>query len=190
MCLVCPVFKGDHVVRPPHGGCSRGTSLVLQGAFCFGSPPVGGSPFCCYGSPQYRSDRLRCAPTWGPPFQVRPNMGEPVWVRPNIGATIPRRSNKERSLPVRSNMGASVESRPNKGRSFEVRPNIGATIPRRPNKGRSRRPNKGRSFPVRPNIGATVDQVGGCPTCLTCMRLACRRFPRFCEPFGCSDTQN
>ena len=167
-----------------------GRPLLYKGRFVSVRPPVGGSPVCCYGSLQYRSDRLRCAPTWGPPFSVRPNMGEPVWVRPHIWAQIPRRSNKERSFPVRSHMGASVMSRPNKGRSFEVRPNIGATIPRRPNKGRSRRPNKGRSFPVRPNIGATVDQVGVCPTCLTCMRLACRRFPGFCEPFGCSDTQN
>ena len=86
-----------------------GRPLLYKGRFVSVRPPVGGSPFCCYGSLQYRSDRLRCAPTWGPPFQVRPNMGEPVRVRPNIGATIPRRSNKERSFPVRPNLGATVD---------------------------------------------------------------------------------
>ena len=92
-----------------------GRPLLYKGRFVSVRPPVGGSPVCCYGSLQYRSDRLRCAPTWGPPFQVRPNMGEPVRLRPNIGAT--------------------------------------------------------------------VDQVGGCPTCLTCIRLACRRFPGFVNSY-------
>ena len=191
MCLVCPLIKGDHVVRPSHGVDLAGRPLLYTGRFVSVRPPVGGSPFCCSGSLQYRSDRLRCAPTWGPPCQVRPNMGEPVRLRPQYRGyrrVVPTRNARFRYAPP--HMGASVVSRPNKGRSFEVRPNIGATIPRRPNKGRSRRPNKGRSFPVRPNIGATVDQVGGCPTCLTGMRLACRRFPGFCEPLGCSDTQN
>ena len=87
MCLVCPLIKGDHVVRPSHGVDLAGRPLLYKGRFVSVRPPVGGSPFCCYGSLQYRSDRLRCAPTWGPPFQVRPNMGEPVRLRPNIGAT-------------------------------------------------------------------------------------------------------
>ena len=176
-------------MRSLHGGWSHGTSLVVQGRFVSVRPPVGGSPFCCYGSLQYRSDRLRCAPHGGHRFRFAPIWGSLFWCDP-VSGRLPSRSNKDRSFAVRSNIGASVLSRPNKGRSFEVRPDIGATVPRRPNKGRSRRPNKGRSFPVRPNIGATVDQVGGCPTCLTCMRLACRRFPGFCEPLGCSDTQN
>ena len=65
-----------------------GRPLLYKGRFVPVRPPVEGSPFSCYGPLQYRSGRLRCAPTWGSPFQVRPNMGEPVWVRPNIGATV------------------------------------------------------------------------------------------------------
>ena len=52
-----------------------GRPLFYKGRFVSVRPPVGGSPFCCYGSLQYRSDRLRCAPTWGPPLFGSPQYG-------------------------------------------------------------------------------------------------------------------
>ena len=184
MCSVRPWWQGDHVVRPSPVGWSRGTFLVVRGASQFGSPPrrgvsvcfrlappSGGFPYgCCGPLLIIRSGRIWCAPFMGQPISCAPLRD--VLSAPLYGAAFcASLYGASLSVPL---YGAAAA--PLYGTSFR-RPFMGLPVGA---------PLYGASFRC-PFMGRPLIMWVCVPYLFArVLRLACRRFPGFCEPIGCS----